>query len=295
MDFRQLQYFIAVAEELHFSKAAQRLHMTQPPLSLQIQRLEQDLQVRLFERTKRSVKLTPAGAVLLKEAQPILDRVEMAAALCRRADTSEMGTLAIGLVPIALDLLIGRLARGYRERHPDIRLSLHEMGTNEQLRELQRGGIQVGFIQTCGQDLSDLESLPVISEPYHLAVPRHHALARRKRITVQDLRDVNLILPPRPVQPRVYDAIVGSCRQAGFEPLLDYSVYGKHAALSLVAEGLGVTPICPSYLGTPVPGIVTLPMDAGWPPMEIRMVWVPGTADPVLERFLELARKEGKL
>ena len=164
--------------------------------------------------------------------------------------------MAIGFIPIALDLLIVKLIRECKKHYPGVRLALHEMGTNDQLKGLRCGRIQVGFVQTYEQDLTGLKSRRLISEPYLLAVPENHELARRRRIPIKALEGINLILSPRQAQPRVYEAVLSSCRRAGFEPLLDYSVYGKHAALTLVV------------------GVVSRPIDAGWPRMEIRLVWV---------------------
>ncbi len=289
MELRQLLYFVTVAEELHFTRAARRLNMTQPPLSLQIQRLEEELELRLFERSKRSVKLTPAGAALFDQAVAILEKVDYARDLCRRTQLGEVGELAIGFIPIALDLKLLDIIRIFRDRFAEVRLSLFEMGTNVQLEALRRGKIMLGFIQTHEHDLRGLGTKRVVSEPYLLAIPADHDLARRRRIPVKALKDVNLILPPRPVQPALHDSIVGSCREAGFEPSVEFEVYGKHTALTLTANGLGVTPVSKSYLRNPPAGVVFRPIEPAWPKMEVTMIWHPESMNPVLQEFLALA------
>ena len=291
MELRQLLCFVTVAEELHFSKAARRLNMTQPPLSLQIQKLEQELGLKLFERTKRSVKLTAAGEILQKQAVVILEKVDYAKDLCRQISQGEIGELSISFIPIALDVMIYDYLKEFNSRYPQVRLSLYEMGTNVQLEAIRKGKVKVGFIQTYKHDLRGFDSLPVVSEPYLLAIPQDHELARRKRIPLNALEGINLILPPRTAQPGAMDAMVTSCREAGFEPKLDFEVYGKHTALALTARGLGVTPISKSYLNEQIPGIVYRPLSPAWPNMEISMIWRSDTESVLLKAFVKMVRK----
>lgn len=289
MEIRQLLYFVTVAQELHFCNAAKRLHMTQPPLTLQIQKLEDELETKLFERTKRSVKLTTAGEVLYEQATVILDRVDSAKDLCQRTSTGEIGELTVGFIPIALDLKILDFIRKFTKEFSRVRLSLHEMGTNEQIEAVHSGEMMVGFIQTFDHDLSGLESLKILSEKYWLAVPEDHELAGLERIPVKALEDVNLIIPPTKVQRGIIGAVVGSCRQAGFEPRIDFVVNGKHTALALTAGGLGVTPVSRSYIRNPLPGVAYRPLSASWPRMEIAMIWRRDEPSPILHKFVAMA------
>lgn len=293
MELRQLRYFVAVAEELHFSRAARRLNITQPPLSLQIQKLESELGVTLLKRTRRSVVLTHAGEVLLEKARLIIGQVEQAAMLSRSADRGETGHLRVAFIPIALDRFIANQVMRFKALLPRVKLSLLEMSTNDQLIALRAGRLHVAFIQFYRHDLRDLKSFPVLSETYSLAIPEAHPLAKRKRIRVRDLEGVDLFLPPRSVQPLLVDLVVDSCRRAGFEPTIDYEVLGKHTALALVAAGLGVTLAAPCYEHLSMPGLAFRRMEEVWPKLQIRLVWAQREPEPLLARFLEIAGVPG--
>ena len=151
MELRHLRYFIAVAEELHFRRAAERLHMSQPPLSQQIRQLEEEVGAQLLTRNQRKVELTAAGAAFLVRAREILDAVEDAARQARRVQRGEVGRLAVGFVGSAMYSFVPELLRGFREQAPDIALRLHELGTTEQLRQLDDGRLDVGFLRTPGR------------------------------------------------------------------------------------------------------------------------------------------------
>ncbi|MCP4573680.1 MAG: LysR family transcriptional regulator [bacterium] len=290
MELRQLLYFVTVADELHFSRAAERLHMTQPPLSMQIRRLEEEMELELFKRTKRSVKMTAAGEMLYRQATAILDKVDRTKELCRLTHRGEVGRLTIGFIPIALELeLLGPIKR-FRKKCPGVHLTLQEMGTSEQLEAVHRGRAQVGFIQTFDRAPQGLESRRIASETYWLAIPEQHELAGYRRVPLAALEGVNLILPPRRVHAGITGAIVGSCRQAGFEPRVEVAVAGYHAALSLVASGFGVTHVPKAYTKKPVAGVAYRPVSVAWPRMEITMIWRRDDADPVLARFVEAVK-----
>ncbi|MCP4573664.1 MAG: LysR family transcriptional regulator [bacterium] len=288
MEIRQLLYFVTVAEELHFSNAAKRLHMTQPPLSMQIRRLEEELDLKLFERTKRSVRLTAAGEAFHKHAVSILEKVDHTMEFCRRTSVGEVGELKLGIVPVALDTKILGLVKKLQKGLRNVRLALFEMDTTDLLAAVRSDRLSVGFVQTYDHDLGGLESVRVASETFWLAVPENHDIARLKKIPLSALEGVNLILPPTEEQQGIVNAVVGSCRQAGFEPRTDFAVSGQHTALALAAGGLGVTPVARSASRQQTPGVVYRPVSAVWPKMEITMVWKRHEENAVLRRFLEV-------
>ncbi|MCP4572740.1 MAG: LysR family transcriptional regulator [bacterium] len=292
MELRQFTYFVAVAEELHFSRAAKRLHMTQPPLSRQIQRLENELGLKLFKRTQRSVRLTKAGETFLEQARAMLAQAERTKDLCRRTQLGEVGELKVGLTPIDHGPGLIDFIRRFRESRPDVHLTLLELPTNEQLKALHERRIDAGFLQTYEHELNGLRSIRVLSKRYWLAVPEDHELARFKRIPIAALEDVNFILPSVTDQPGIMRVIIGSCRQAGFNPRIDIEArVGKQMALTMVAGGLGVTPCTRLNLSNPLPGVAYRKISVGWPRMEITFAWKPDETHLSMQRFVEIVRK----
>ena len=176
MELRHLRYFVAVAEELHFRRAAERLHMSQPPLSQQIRALEEEVGATLLLRNQRRVELTAAGAAFLERAREILDAVEDAARQARRVQRGEVGRLAVGFVGSAMYSFVPELLRAFREQAPDIALRLHELGTTEQLRQLEDGRLDVGFMRAPGR-WPGLRVETVLEEPVVVALPDLHPLA----------------------------------------------------------------------------------------------------------------------
>src|ERR1700749_4678303 len=177
MELRHLRYFVVVAEELHFRRAAERLHMSQPPLSQQIRALEEEVGATLLLRTQRKVELTGAGAAFLQRAREILGAVEDAALEARRVQRGEVGRLAIGFVGSAMYSVVPERLRAFRDRHPDVGLRLHELGTTEQLRRLDDGRLDIGFIRAPGSR-PGLSTETVLREPVVAAPPDGHPLAR---------------------------------------------------------------------------------------------------------------------
>ena len=295
MELRHLRYFLAVAEELHFGRAAQRLHLSQPPLSQQIRKFESELQVELFKRTSRRVELTAAGKSLMTDALDILAHVDDAVERTRSAARGDEGFLQIGFVPMAMDMFLPGVLADFGDKHPRVSLALIEMGTNDQLESLRSGRLQVALPRLYGHDLHGLDHEPVLRERYALAVPAVHRLAKSDAITVPDLEDVNLILSPRHVQPRVYDRIVESCQEAGFRPRVLHEAISKRSCLALVAAGMGVSLVPSSTPPEPIPGVSCRKLDADWPPLEIAVVWPSGPVQPGLESLLRVIRAHRRL
>ena len=193
MELRHLRYFIAVAEELHFRRAAERLHMSQPPLSQQIRQLEEEVGAVLLLRNQRKVELTAAGAAFLVRAREILDAVEDAARQARRVQRGEVGRLAVGFVGSAMYSFVPELLRAFREDKPDVGLRLHELGTTEQLRQLEDGRLDVGFVRLRGSR-PGLAFESVLDEEVVVALPDVHPLSQRPLLRLADLEGESLVL-----------------------------------------------------------------------------------------------------
>jgi DNA-binding transcriptional LysR family regulator len=291
VELRHLRYFLAVADELHFGRAARRLHISQPPLSQQIRKLEDELRVELFKRTSRRVELTPAGTAFLNDVRKIMATVDDAIERARSVAAGEEGFLHVGFITMAMDSFLPGVLAEFARLHPGITLSLSETSTNDQLEAVRSGRLQAGFPRLYQHDLTGLNHEVVLREPYMLAIPEEHALASRPRITVPSLRGTNLILSPRPVQPRVCDRILASCREAGFVPSVMHEAMSKRSCLALVAAGLGVSLATESTLDAHRPGVTYRVLDGDWPPVEIAIVWADASASPGLDQLLEVVRR----
>ncbi|MBV9228842.1 MAG: LysR family transcriptional regulator, partial [Chloroflexi bacterium] len=204
MELRHLQYFVAVAETLNFSRAAERLCMAQPPLSQQIQRLEEEVGAQLFYRTKRSVRLTEAGQLFLQEAYRTLSQAEHAIQTARRAGKGEIGRLAIGFVGSSAYGFLPTVIRTFRERFPDVELTLREITTVEQVQALHEDRIQVGFLRL-PVSADNIEYEPVQREPFFLVISAKHPLASLPEIPLHALEYEPFIFVPHALAPGLYD------------------------------------------------------------------------------------------
>jgi len=288
MELRHLRYVIAVAEELHFGRAAQRLNMSQPPLSQQIRYLEDELGVKLFHRTKRQVKLTEAGTRFVDEARQVLAQVEHAARVASRANNGEIGYLTVGTVTAEKTVLVDTL-RMFAKRYPDVHVELRSLGTDAQLHAIREGRIQVGFV-ILPVEVSDLEIEKVLSEPLVLAVPNKHRLASHKRVPLKALVGEPSILFPRALSPGYYDKIISVCRNAGFSLKVIHEMDNIYTALALVEAGLGISIFPASIQGLNRKGVVFRELQAPFPEMECAVAYRKGVQSAVLRSFLDVVR-----
>ncbi|MGI8778613.1 MAG: LysR family transcriptional regulator [Solirubrobacteraceae bacterium] len=239
LETRQARYFVAVAEELHFGRAAARLGIAQPPLSAAIKRLETQLGARLLERTSRDVALTPAGEALLEEARALLAQADRAARAATRAAQGQRGQLSVGSVASAFhDLLPAALPR-FRARHPDVRLTLHEVDTAPAVRQLHDRRLDLALIRL-DRDQPGLCVTPLHRDPLVAALPTAHPLARRKVVRLRELASEAWIFVPREVSPPYHDQILAACRHAGFSPRVQHHSISIQTQIAMVACGLGV-------------------------------------------------------
>jgi DNA-binding transcriptional LysR family regulator len=258
-ELSQLQCFVAVAEELHFGRAATKLGMTQPPLSRQVQILEHHLDARLFERTSRAVKLTPAGRSFLPEARRILRLAESSALLAKRIARGKTGALKIGFTAASAYDFLPRLITACQKSMPDIDLSLKEMVSGDQLEALQSDQIDIGFLRP-PVVRPDLNAIQVYAENLQLASPAAHPLARKKRVTILDLDDQPFVMYAPYESRYFYDLLVAQFAQANIRPVYVQHLGQIHSILSLVRAGLGHALVPQSAASLRVEGVIMRPV-----------------------------------
>lgn len=289
MELRHLRYFVAVAEELHFARAAERLHISQPPLSMQIRALEEELGVRLLNRTQRHVSLTQAGSAFLEESRQILARVDQAIVAAHRAGRGEVGELAVGFISVADYNVLPRVLRDFRRRYPLVGLTLKEATTDLLIRDLVEGRIDVGFVLP-PVDVPELDAVPILREPLIAVLPeRHPSATRRGKLPLAALADSPFIMFPRRMASGLYDDIVTFCRSAGFSPRVEQEAIQMQTIVSLVSAELGVSLIPASLRNLQRPGVVYRPLREASPHTEIHLAWRRRDDSPPLQRFVERA------
>lgn len=290
MELRHLRYFIAVAEELHFSRAAQRLHIAQPPLSQQIQHLEQELGVPLLIRTKRSVQLTPAGQVFLLEAKKVVAQVERAVEAAQQAHQGLRGRLEIGVVSAAMTEALPTILQVFHIRFPLVEIKLHSQATVEQLQALHERQIDVGLLHPPLQDVS-LKLEIIQREPLVVVLPAEHPLASQESILMEQLREEAFVLYPRAWNPGTFDQIASLCRDAGFTMRAGQEAVGMQSITSLVAAGFGISivPISTQLLRSA--GVVYRSLQGVAPTMDLAVAWRHDALSPVVHNFVAVARE----
>jgi DNA-binding transcriptional LysR family regulator len=291
MELRHLRYFQAVAEELHVGRAAQRLHMAQPPLSRQIQALEAELGLTLFERTRRGVALTPAGAAYHERVKDVFAAVDRAAAAARRAAVGELGRIAIGYVSSLAYVGLAELLRAFRDAWPHVEVIVREGPPQEQLDALIEGRLDVGFVR--GPVIEGgLVAEIARREPLVVALPPKHRLARRSRprIELRELAGEPMLTFARARSPGFFDHVMGLCRAAGFTPKIVQEA-PLIDLVSLVSAGFGVALVPQSLRRVAGSRLVVRPL-VGAPRADLMMVRRADDQTPALQRFLEVARKE---
>lgn len=244
MDLRQLRYFLAVAEELHFGRAAERLGIAQPPLTLAIQKLERSLGCRLFDRG-RTTQLTEAGAKLAEEARLTLDQAEHAVEATRRIARGESGELRVGVPPSVMLTKLPAAIRMYRRRYPHVAFTLREMGTAAIEQALDKRSIDLGFLRESRGPRSVHSSL-FLTEPLVAVLPTTHPLAKQKALPLRALRKEPFVFFPRSLGPEFYDVLLGECGDAGFVPNIVQEATQWQTVIALVEAGMGVSiaPAC---------------------------------------------------
>ncbi|OWT63675.1 LysR family transcriptional regulator [Candidimonas nitroreducens] len=262
MELRHLRYFVAVAEELSFTRAAERLHIGQPPLSQQIQALEAEIGATLLDRSHRKVRLTSAGSVFLQEAKRVLTMSADAGEHARRAERGEEGELSIGFtrsVPYAP--FFPKLINAYRTNFPEVALRMHEMPTMKQLEAINDRTLDLGFIRPFGIASGDaLEFMPVEDDPLYVAMPSSHSLAILPVVEMNDLRHEKLVMFPHDDGTTLHTKILKLCRDADFDPKVAMEVREAPTIIGLVAASCGVSILPSLFSVTGIQGVCFRPL-----------------------------------
>ena len=288
MKLQQLRCLVAVAEEVHFGRAAARLRMAQPPLSRQIQALETELGFLLFDRSRRRVELTPAGAVMLRHARRIFEDLEQATDEARRASLGQIGRIRVAYPSSLTYSGLTELLRAFRLKLPDVEVALQEMPPQEQIDALREGRVDVGFVRAPLDDPT-LSSEVLRSEPLVVALPSNHPLAHRPRVPLGALAGEPFVFFPRRRGPAFFDQLVGLCREAGFTPTIVQEA-PLVDILSLVAAGFGVSIVPMSFRNLRRGGLKLRPI-VGSPTTELLVAWSTSNTSLVLRGFLDVVRQ----
>ena len=293
MDLRQMRYFVALAEERHFGRAAERLRMAQPPLTRQIRALEDELGAALFKRTPRGVELTDAGRVLLDEVPTVLALAARAKERARLAGQGLIGRLDVGVFGSGVLDVIPRMLSRFREARPDVRIELHNMTKAEQLEALRERRISVGFNRLVPDD-PDIAVEQVLRERMVVALPERHPLAARTRIGVRDLDGEPLILYPNVPLPGLAQEVIAALRREGVEPRIAQQVEDVLTAVALVASGFGLCVTTASTTRLGLPGVAYRPfVSPHLRDIELACLYRRDNASPILVAFLAVVRAAG--
>jgi DNA-binding transcriptional LysR family regulator len=288
IDIRQMRYFVALAETLHFGRAAERLHISQPPLSRQIAALEKELGVRLFERHSRRATLTHAGRRFLEDARAVLIGFDQACHNARLAERGELGEVSIGFMMHAAYTVLPGLARRYMAKHPGVRVELREVVPATLADAVLAGRFDAAIMFNPGI-IRGLEAQTIYRERLCLAVHSSHPLADHAVIRAKQLNGEPLIATPTDVAPMLREAIVGYCRSGGFEPTFRLEVALQQTIVNLVTENLGVAMVPESMGQLGIANLVHRKLEKA-PTIEHVIVWRPGNLNPALKPFLTEAR-----
>lgn len=291
MELRHLRYFVAVAEQLHFRRAAEQLHISQPPLSEQINQLEDELGTRLLERSRgREVRLTVAGTAFLEEARKILLDVSEAAEVVHRASRGEIGTLRVSMAPAMAYGVVPMILRQLRASMPMVSLQLSELVTPLQEKAFHDRRLDVGFCY------GRLQSDSLVAECIHrerlvLAVPDHHPMANQERARLIELEGEQFITIPRTISPGLYDSIFQTCYKAGLSPKVAQETNQFQTAIGFVCVGMGVALVPESMVALKREGVNYLQIDDDTPVIETLMVHLQDKPYPAMTRLMALARQ----
>lgn len=294
MELRHLRYFLAVAEERNFTRAAEKLGISQPPLSQQIQALEAEIGVRLFHRVRQGVELTEAGEAFLAKTSLFPDQVEDAKRAAQRAARGEVGRLRISFTASAIfNLLVPRLIRGYRHRFPEIRLFLEEDATARQIDMLRKGEIDVAFLRPGPQALEGLKLVRFEDEPMLLVVPSVHRLAGRAAASLAEVREEPFVVLPRGAESCLYAEVTRCCLECGFLPKPTQEGPHMTSVIHLVAAGMGVSVVPQSVAAAvTIEGVAYVPISGAVPKAPMALASRRDNRLAAVRNFVVMAMKE---
>jgi DNA-binding transcriptional LysR family regulator len=285
MELRHLRCLVAVAEELHFGRAAKRLHLSQPPVSLAIKELETELGLRLFERTSRHIQLTPGGEEALRDARAVLARTESMRQHAGNAARSHAGSLSVGFISLAAYSFLPDVLRRFTTDFPEVRISLHESTTDQILGDLESGTLDVGCIFASPLLPATLTYRVTNRDPLIIALPQQHRLAHLARVPLERLADEQFLTFERHFGPMIFDTVVSTCMRHGFSPRI-FSARQMHTIVSLVSGGIGVAlvPACVEVLHRE--GVVYRPLRGDRTLVETGVAWRTEDDAPAVRAFI---------
>ena len=289
MELRHLRYFVAVADELHFGRAAEKLHISQPPLSQQIQDLERELGVTLFHRTRHFVALTEAGRAFLDEVRRILQHTDHAAETARKVGHGEVGRLSIGFGLASAAGVMGRILNVFFSRHANVALDLQTLHSRAQIDALVNRRIDVAF-PILPVSHRDIAAEPVATEPLVAAFPAAHPLASARRVRLADLRSYPFVSVSPEAAPTFHDLVLAACAEAGFTPVVAHEAGHVLTILGQVGAGLGVAILPESLGGKSAEGVVFRPLTDA-PPIQIGVAYRRHETSTMLLAFLQVVRE----
>ncbi len=294
MELRHYRYFVALAAETQFTRAAARLGIRQPSLSQQMNDLEAEVGVALFRRSPQGAVLTEAGKVFLDRARSLLAASDLAVSAARRAARGELGRLRLGFTASSIfNPLVSSMIQGFRRAYPDVALELRELNTTYLLAQLEDHSLDAAFVRP-GQVGEDAGAFLLLeAEPLLAALPDEHRCARSKTINLRDLSDEPLIMLPRVVGPGLYDVVMAACRASGFEPTLGQEAPQITSAVNLVAAGLGVSIVPAAIAQVKVAGVSYVEFEGQPPVASLALAWRDVDQPATLRNLIALARRGG--
>ena len=284
MELRHLRYFVAVAEQLSFRGAAEKLNMAQPPLSAQIKGLEDELRVQLLERDTRNVRLTHAGEVFLEQARAVLALAATAEQRAREAEQGVVGTLRVGIIAPSANAWLAAILRKFRRQYSGVQLSLFDLTSTEQLRRLRIGELDVGLLRP-PVSFPELDYKFVDESRQVLALPAGHSLARKRKLEWADFHNQELVLMHPNEQHGYYDPFFARCAKAGAHPRPVQYANDIQTKMWLISAGFGIAPTTATLSEVKRPGLVFRPLPAGLPPVRTILVWRRDDDSPVVTHF----------
>lgn len=294
MEYRQLKFFVAVAEELHFTRASARLRIAQPHVSQEIRRLEREIGAELFARTKRSVALTPAGQVFLQHARTLLDNTADAMHAARRASRGEIGRIRLGFVSVASFGVIPDAMDRFRIAYPDVEVLLSELNSDEGLEAVRTGQLDLCVLHPPRIVDPGLNIETIWLEPLAVVLPPKHRLADFQRISLWRLKSEPWVLWRREIASRLYDEVIAACAAAGFEPRAVQQTRRATTTISMVASGIGVSllPITSARLG--IGGAIYRHLRPPGASVPVAFAWRKNRADPLWANLMAVVRKSAR-
>jgi DNA-binding transcriptional LysR family regulator len=288
---RHIHYFLAVGEELNFYRAAERLHITQPALWRQIRELEDEVGVKLLDRTRRGISLTPAGAAFLSECRDLLNHMESSCAHTRRVGQGIVGTLHIACNEIASRLReVSVFLKEFREQHPEVSIQLHGMMSQQQISALRSGSIDVGFLFRYDGQQSEFQAIRLGSDHFILALSRDHPLARRTSLELKDLAGESIIMPSPSNNSAIYERLLNNFRNAGLVPHITHYADSENTLLNMVTAGIGIAFMTSSIRNSIISGAVLRPVSDLSIPVHLDMIWRSENENPSLQHFVKFMK-----